>query len=1387
MSENMEMPRGFDSCEEQPATMPDHGGGRSVAIGPSLRDAEREHFAPSIPGYEIVARLGRGGMGVVYKAWQFSLKRFVALKMLREGAWADGEQRARFRGEAEAAARLRHPHIVQIHEIGEHDGWCYLALEYIEGGSLAERLRQGPLSRGEAVRLVEQVARAVHAAHEAGVIHRDLTPANILLAVDGSPRISDFGLAKRLDSDATQTYSGVILGTPAYMAPEQAAGQSKHVGVSTDVYSLGAILYELLAGRPPFWAPSPVETMNLVLSEEPISARRYDARLPRDLDTICLKCLQKETRRRYASAEELAEDLRRWQSGEPIRARRSSPWERAAKWTRRRPAAAALFAVLLLSFLGAVFGGIWHTLELEQALQYAREQQAEAWRQEQRVLEREQELEQQLHALDVRIAQRLWRHGHVSQALQRLERHKPPLDTAEPQRFDWCYLWRLCQAGAPARLPSTDTEARAAAFSPDGTLLAVAHGNGTICLWAMPGRRFQVSLRGHEGPIDALSFTPDGRTLFSVGEDRTVRAWDVERRTEARCFRETDSKARRWLPSPDGRFRATVRDDATVALYRAEDDKRAWLASAPEKVEVLAFSRDGRLLACGCRNGSVRLWDTTSGDECGWFEHASTITALALASDGRVAAVAESNGLVTLHVRSGGTTVRFRSHEGAVRCLAFAPCHGLLASVGDDNIVRIWETGTGELRNVLRGHQDRITAAAFAPDRCRLATVSRDGFVHLWDPLRSQDRQTLLAPAPAITRLAWAPDGRIAATVSPDHSITLWDAVQWCPLSRLTGHFGDVQALAFSPDSRTLATASADRTVQLWDVADRRARARLIHAAALRAVVFLADGKTLVTGEESGTVALWDAVRGVRLRDLARHNGPLRCLACSPDGRLLASASEDRTVQLWQTDSWERRRTLQHSDPVLHAAFHTDGRMLAATTTGGQVSLWETAEGSRLRDLTGPVSPYESACFAPDGRTLILAGRNAALAVWDVSNRAAPRSRHGLWDGNEVVGVAFAPQGTALAAAHRDGRISLWDSRNWTNRQTVGPARGPVRSLEFSSDGAALSAVCGTTLNWARHTRRLWPGSDLHMDSWLPGDCDEALLFWDTTRGAPRRVLPSSSAIARPALLASAPDGRTLATAQDDGTVWLWDLAANKRRAVLSTCRHADWWRMNEKVIFSGIPARPERMAPIRALAFTPDSRTLAVVAADGNVQLWNTDRAVRESILPGDHRDTTCLAIAPDGRTLATHRRGTLELWDLQTRQCWSKPLHPGARIRCLAFSSDGRWLVSGASDCSVKLCDLHGERDFLLSGHTDSVSAARFAPDGRTLATASFDRTLRIWDVATAQEVLQLDGHSGKVHCLAFTADGKTLASGGETPHGSGEIYLWHAAPSEECPVKK
>jgi serine/threonine protein kinase len=344
-----------------------------------------------VPGYEILTELGRGGMGVVYQARHLKLNRTVALKMILAGSHAGAADLARFQTEAEAIARLRHPNIVQVYEVGEHEGKPYFSLEFCGGGSLEKKLGGTPLPPAQAAPVVESLARAMEAAHQAGIVHRDLKPANILLSFGGRaeggagdserplnqaiPKITDFGLAKRLDVEgAGQTQSGAILGTPSYMAPEQAGGR-KDIGPAADVYALGAILYECLTGRPPFRAATPLDTILQVISDEPVPPAQLNAKVPRDLQTMCLNCLQKEPGKRYASAEELAADLRRFKEGKPILARPVGPLERAVKWARRRPAAAALASVGVVAVLGLVGMLVSLGYSMELATAYQREQE----------------------------------------------------------------------------------------------------------------------------------------------------------------------------------------------------------------------------------------------------------------------------------------------------------------------------------------------------------------------------------------------------------------------------------------------------------------------------------------------------------------------------------------------------------------------------------------------------------------------------------------------------------------------------------------------------------------------------------------------------------------------------------------------------------------------------------------------------------------------------------------------------------------------------------------------------------------------------------------------------------------------------------------------------
>ena len=344
---------------------------------PSTLDMPAPTGPIDIPGYEILGELGRGGMGVVYKARHLALKRTVALKMVLDGAHAGAAALSRFRAEAEAVAKLQHPNIVQVHEVGECGGRPFFSLEFVEGGSLDRKLAGTPLPPREAAEVVEKLAETMHAVHQQGIVHRDLKPANVLLTANGTPKITDFGLAKNLKGESGQTASGAVMGTPSYMAPEQASGKTKEIGPLSDVYALGVILYELLVGRPPFRGATAMETLLQVMEDEPVPPSRL-AKVPADLETICLKALHKKAAQRYGSAEALAEDLRRFRTGEPIAARPASRLERTVKWAKRRPALAALLAMSVAAVLILTVLGAWFTWKLDLSRRVAEDKERAA-------------------------------------------------------------------------------------------------------------------------------------------------------------------------------------------------------------------------------------------------------------------------------------------------------------------------------------------------------------------------------------------------------------------------------------------------------------------------------------------------------------------------------------------------------------------------------------------------------------------------------------------------------------------------------------------------------------------------------------------------------------------------------------------------------------------------------------------------------------------------------------------------------------------------------------------------------------------------------------------------------------------------------------------------
>jgi WD40 repeat protein len=1046
----------------------------------------------AVAGYEILGVLGRGGMGVVYKARQVRLGRTVALKMILAGAHAGRGELARFRAEAEAVARLQHPNIVQIYEVGEHGGQPFFSLEYLDGGSLANKLRGQPQPPGPAARLVEALARAMHCAHGHGIVHRDLKPANVLLAsadaVHGIPlgegpaaaacyvpKVTDFGLAKRLDDDAGQTRTGAVMGTPSYMAPEQAGGKAKTVGPAADVYALGAILYELLTGRPPFKAATSVDTLLQVLSAEPVPPSRLQPRTPRDLETVCLKCLEKEPSRRYQSAADLAEDLGRFLAGEPVRARPVGGGERLWKWARRRPAVAALVGVSGVALLALVVAAValFYHGRLQTALDEAREQRAraeaqqrvaeeqrgeadrqkrEADRQRARALGQERLATRYLYFSRINLAGRAWEEAHIGRMQELLQGLRPGKTNKEDLRgFEWHYLWGLLHQ---SRLTLRGhTGIAAAAYSPDGTRLATGGLDKVVRIWdAATGKEVRI-LQGHTGAVMSVAWSPDGTHLASASADTTVKVWDIAPGREPLTLPAHPGEARCAAFGPDGRHLASGGADGKVKVWDllpgdsgGVPKLRFEFSGHRGYVTRVAFNPDGRHLASASGDGTVKVWDLARGQEVRTLAgHSREVFGLAFSPDGRrLASASWDQSVKVWDFQAGRVSFIAGGSTHFVYSVAFSPDGRLLAAGGFDRTVRVWELppeggpasqGPPVLwpRLVLKGHDAPIWSVTFHRDGRHIAAGDWDGLVKVWDAAREQEALTLPGHKAPVTRVAFGPDRRLLASASEDGTVKVWDAGTRSEVRTLRGGAAAVLGVAFSPDGRHLAAGAAGMTVTVWDVASglevRRLRGR--PGPGVPAVAYSPDGKNLAAAGGDWTVTVWDAATGQELLALKGHTGPIKGVAFSPDGRRLASASDDMTVKVWDAGTGRELLTLRgHESPVNSLAFSPDGRRLASTGPDRTVRLWDLpADGRRgtlapRLTLKGHTDGVSGVAFSPDGKRLVSASYDGTAKVWDAmtgEEALTLRSRHNL------TSVAFSPDGRSLAASRRDGAVIVWD------------------------------------------------------------------------------------------------------------------------------------------------------------------------------------------------------------------------------------------------------------------------------------------------------------------------------------------------------------------------
>jgi WD40 repeat protein/serine/threonine protein kinase len=1013
----------------------------------------------TIGRYRVLDCLAHSHASVVYRAFDPKFDREVALKVTRTDRNMSPEDAERWKRDARVVAQLRHPNIVPYHEAGEAGEIAYIDMELVRGISLEEKLRTAPCGRlppREAARIVRKVAEALHYAHGHKIIHRDVKPSNILIDEEGEPQLVDFGLARRLGGEKTLTRTDQVLGTPAYLSPEQARGQSHTVTGQSDIFSLGVVLYRLLTGRLPFDDAEcgTMELLGRIVHAAPTPPTKLVPSTPPDLELICLKALEKLPEDRYASAGEMADDLGRWQGDVPIRCRRVSAWDRSRRWCKRNP----VIASLTIGFVASLVIGMAATSF------YAH-----------RALVRERESQFRLYAADMHLAQQYIQNNFVGGAVALLEKHRGGTGPDGYLGWEWHYLRRQChpelrQFGVNATGSSGDASAVNAtgssggalrsplvegsvnnpregidgavlsvAFSPDGRTLAAAGESGLVCLWETATGELLRKLKGPKGEVNQIAFHPEGRLIAAAGDDHIVWVWNAETGQRAAALHGHEQPLDAVAFSPHGRLLATGgQDELTVRVWDTSD----WTPLAVLETGrgcSLAFDTQSQHLAIGGADGRIRIVSLADAKVTRVLNNLANhrggvvakVHAVAFSHDGALLAAAGPSRRVTVwNTIDWSEAASLTDSTADVLAIAFDRDGRRLAVAGRDSVIRIWDLAAPALRPlVLKGHTSHVMSVAFAPDGWRLASASADGTVRLWDTYAATEFDSLPTLRHHAQSVSFSPDGNTLATAAYGVTISLWGGPAFS-IVRDLHTAGDANLdVAFSPDGRQLAAVDLGGYLKSFDTRtlDQKWRRKLSEGP-LGAVAFSRDGKLIVAGGNGKIIRFTDAGDGRELFTAKGHSGNVNALEFDATGRLVASAGNDGTVRIWNaSDGTMERIIAAHMGEALCIAPHPRRPLVASGSSDETIRLWDIRTGDEVRTFRGHAGPVWAVKFSPDGRRLFSGSSDGTVKVWDVESglELCTLAGHSHW----VRDLDVHPDGWSLVSTGKDHETRIWDAR----------------------------------------------------------------------------------------------------------------------------------------------------------------------------------------------------------------------------------------------------------------------------------------------------------------------------------------------------------------------
>jgi WD40 repeat protein/serine/threonine protein kinase len=1371
-------------------------------------EEERPEALPAPFGpYHFVTKINQGGMGVLYLVEDREMNRLLAFKVLGRRFRTVPGMVDRFDEEAKVTSQLQHPGIPPVHVKGTlPDERPFFAMKYVKGETLAamldrrpkeDRARQEDLPRFLAV--FEHICQALAYAHSQNVIHRDLKPANVMVGAFGEVQLMDWGLAKRLDEPhdvqaerfdsaddsafATvtlrlRTQVGAILGTPAYMPPEQANGQLAEIDKRSDVFGLGAILCEILTGAPPFDGPGWRDALRLAQDGtiEPTLDRLKQSQADPELIELCAGMLALKKDDRPADAGAVAQAIRLYREKVQQRLKQADE-ERAAaearikEERRRRRLLVAAAAVVFIVLTGGIVGTAIGLVDAENASVIAQANEEKAKQETVKANEARaaQKLAAEAAIASATAATNAQRAAETSEAAEKRARLDADASAAAATRArnvaetseanlkvqldlmrrtlytrEILDVARVCQ-----RDPHVGQQLL---YDTDKCPLDLRDLAWRFC--DRLSRRELDTFTGHKGLVYAVAISPDGKLLASGSHDKTIRVLNLDEKKIDTVLRKDTAEIRRLCFSAGGKTLASI-GARTARIWDVETWKeRKRLDDITPNGS--AFTADKRALVTRAKDGKVTVWDLETGRDLDSFMGPTgEFNCIALSPDRKVLAL----GTGKYPTKPGGP------HTGEVH---------------------LWDVAAAKKRALLTGHQEIVTSLAFSPDGRKLAAggsgmlnlLGHHGEAKLWNVATGEPGPTLRGHViGGLTDLAFSPDGNILAATSLGGAlasrtrenmgeIKFWQVSSGEEHLLIRSMADIVYGLAFAPDGKTLATAIADGTVKLWNVSMDQESATLAgHQQWVRCLACSPDSKTIASGSSDSTICLWDRAAGDKLANLIGHKHRVLGVSFSPDGKTLVSASRDKSIKFWDLQNSTLRSSFDTKSAATFVVYAPDGKTIAFGADNGDITIWDVVNKKPVRILKGHTERIQSLAFSPDGKSLasgagegdIDGTRPGQLKLWEVATGKEYYPLQGF--PGAVFSVAFNKKGTLLAAGGGNvhflnrpgaGDIAWWDVAGGTKLKHIKVNNNIVHAVVFSTDGQTV--VSGSF------------------------DNDSNIKFWDVTTGQNRATLAGHTNGLQ--CLAVTPDGNTLVSGSGDLTVKLWPMVP-----------------MTEAGAFLA------HLDTINAVRFSPDSSVLASAGYDQTLKLWDPVTGKERAAMahPGP---VTAIAWSGDSKLLAAgvvtrfeekrrrYTSGDVVVWDVAKNEPRASFKKLSTGVWSVALSSDGRQVAWGSQDGNVTLCDLAGTSEQrILKGHIGVVLAVSFSPDGRFLASASGLRDpvanrytageIILWDVASGERVKTLTGHEGVIASLAFSAGGK-LASGS----ADRSILVWDLKTGKSLP---